>query len=260
MRENLMKKALRAGKVVIGGGISQLKGCAIPQLYATAGFQFVWIDMQHSPYTIENINDLVVGARAAGIDNFVRVPSLDPPLISRLLDAGAQGVMIPLIKTPDEVFRVVNAVKYPREGKRSIATKRIHTDFQNVDAREMVKDSNEQTLIVIQIETKEALENVREISKVPGVDILWIGPSDLSESLGYLGQKDHPEVISAIEKIIDATIEAKITTGLTIPFDLKNAEKWVKKGVRAICYSNDIDLILGGASRGIEKIRALLKS
>ncbi len=111
MRENRVKKALLQGQIVIGGSASQLKGAVIPQLYASAGFQFIYIDMQHSAYTVKDVIDLVIGAKAAGIDNIVRVPSLDPPLVTRLLDSGVQGMMFPELQTPDEVVQAVKAVK-----------------------------------------------------------------------------------------------------------------------------------------------------
>ena len=256
MRENFIKKALEEGQVVIGGSVSQLKGVVIPQLYASAGLQFIYIDMQHSAYTVGDVLELAVGARAAGIDNFVRVPSPDPSLITRLLDSGVQGVMIPDLKTPDAV---VKAVKYPPEGTRSIALRRMHTDFQKLDAVEMTRRSNEQTLIIIQIENKSALDRVEEIAKIEGIDVLWVGPNDLSESLGHLGQTDHPEVLSAIEKIIDTCLEAGIFFGMTLPPNLRNAEKWLKRGLRLVSYSNDIELIVGGASRGVKDIRDLLE-
>jgi 2-keto-3-deoxy-L-rhamnonate aldolase RhmA len=259
MRENAIKKALVKGQVVIGGSVSQLKGPVIPQLYASAGLQFIYIDMQHSAYTVGDVLELVVGARAAGIDNFVRVPSPDPSLITRLLDSGVQGVMIPELKTPDEVVQVVKAVKYPPKGERSIVLRRMHTDFQKLDAVEMTRRSNEQTLIVIQIENKSALDQVEKIAKIEGVDVLWVGPNDLSGSLGHLGQTDHPEVLSAIEKIIDTSLRAGIFPGMTLPPNLRNAEKWLKRGLRLVSYSNDIELIVGGASQGVKNIRDLLE-
>jgi 2-keto-3-deoxy-L-rhamnonate aldolase RhmA len=258
MRENSIKKSLREGKVVIGGSVSQLKGVAIPQIYAAAGFQFIYIDMQHSAYMIEDVVELVVGARAAGIDNIVRIPSLDPPLITRLLDSGAQSVMIPELKTPDEVVQVVKAVKYPPQGERSIVLRRLHTDFEKLNAVEMTRKSNEWTLIVIQIENKSALDYVEEISRIPGVDVLFVGPNDLSQSLGHLGQTDHPEVIEAINRIIEVSLKSGIAPGMTLPFDLKNAEKWLAKGLKLVSYSNDIELILGGASQGVRKIKEML--
>lgn len=102
--------------------------------------------MQHSAYTVGDVVNLALGARAGGIDNFVRIPSLDPPLITCLLDSGVQGVMIPDVKTPDEVVHVVRGVKYPPTGERSIVLRYMHTDLQKLDAVEMTRRSNEQTL------------------------------------------------------------------------------------------------------------------
>jgi len=167
--------------------------------------------------------------------------------------------MIPDLKTPDEVVQVVKAVKYPPKGERSIVLRRMHTDFQKLDAVEMTRRSNEQTLIVIQIENKSALDQVEKIAKIEGVDVLWVGPNDLSGSLGHLGQTDHPEVLSAIEKIIDTSLRAGIFPGMTLPPNLRNAEKWLKRGLRLVSYSNDIELIVGGASQGVKNIRDLLE-
>jgi len=260
MRENSIKKALREGKVVIGGAVSQLKGVVIPQIYAAAGFQFIYIDMQHSAYTVEDVLELVVGARAAGIDNFVRTPSLDPSLITRLLDSGVQGIMMPNLRTVDEVVQVVKAVKYPPEGARSIAPVRLHTDFEKPDVKVMAQRTNEQTLVVIQIENEAALDHIEEISRVPGVDVLFVGPYDLSESLGHLGQIEHPEVLAGIEKIIKVSLRAGIAPGMTLPFALRNAQRWLSSGLKLVSYSNDIELILEGVSQGVKKIKDLLEN
>jgi 2-keto-3-deoxy-L-rhamnonate aldolase RhmA len=124
----------------------------------------------------------------------------------------------------------------------------------------MAKRSNEQTFIAIQIENREALDRVEEIAQIPGVDSLFVGPNDLSQSLGHLGQTDHPEVISAIEKIIEISLKFGIAPGMTLPFDLKNANKWLAKGLKLVSYSNDIELILEGASQGVKRIREILEN
>jgi 2-keto-3-deoxy-L-rhamnonate aldolase RhmA len=260
MRENSIKKALREGKVVIGGNVSQLKGVVIPQIYATAGFQFIYIDMQHSAYTIGDILDLTIGARAAGIDSIVRVPSPDPSFITRLLDSGVQGLMIPNLQTPEEVDQVVKSIKYPPQGGRSIALPRVHTDFKKPNVEEMTQHANEQTLVIIQIENETALNHLEAISEIPGVDAFFIGPYDLSESLGHLGQIGHPKVLDAIDKIIESCVKAGIAPGMTLPFDLQNADRWLSKGLKLISYSNDIDLIVEGVSKGIKKINSLLEN
>jgi len=202
MRKNRIKSALHSGNVIIGTGLTLLKGAAVPQLYAAAGIEFVWIDMQHTTYTIDNIFELAVGARAAGLGNFVRVPELDRALITRLMDGGVEGVMIPEIKTPEEVVAVVEAVKYPPQGKRSLVSRGMHTDFEPAADQEMTRIINEQSMVVIQIETKPAFEHLEEIAQIPGVDALWVGPNDLSHSLGYFGQTGHPQVLDAIDRII----------------------------------------------------------
>lgn len=257
LRENLIKSDLKKGKTIIGTGLTYLKGAAVPQLYAAAGIQFVWIDMQHTMYSIENVFELVIGARAAGIGNFVRVPAFDRSLITRLLDGGVQGVMLPEVKTTEEVVQVVKAVKYPPVGERSLVSRGMHTDFQLAANRETTKESNEQTLIVIQIETQSGYEQMEDIAQIPGIDALWVGPNDLSRALGCMGQTEHPKVLDAIDKIIDVCIKFNIYPGLTIGYDFKNAERWIQKGVRFIAYSKDIELILKATSDGIRKIREM---
>jgi 2-keto-3-deoxy-L-rhamnonate aldolase RhmA len=167
--------------------------------------------------------------------------------------------MVPELQTPDEAAQVVKAVKYPPEGERSLVLRRPHTDFQKFDAVEMARKSNEQTLIVIQIETKSAFDHVEEISQIPGVDALFVGPNDLSQSLEYMGQTDHPEVLAAIERIIEVSLKAGIAPGMTLPLNLRSADKWLAKGLKLVSYANDIELIVGGASQGLKSIRDLLE-
>jgi len=258
MRKNRIKSALQSGSVIIGTGLTLLKGAAVPQLYAASGIEFVWIDMQHTTYTVEHIFELVVGARAAGLGNFVRVPEYDRALIARLMDGGVEGVMIPEIKTPEEVIKVVEAVKYPPQGKRSLVSRGMHTDFEPSANQEMTRISNEESLIVIQIETKSAYDRLEEIAQIPGVDALWVGPNDLSHSLGYFGQTAHPDVLDAIDRIIEVCINHHIFAGLTIGYDLKNAERWIEKGLKFIAYSKDVELILKASSLGVQRISALV--
>jgi 4-hydroxy-2-oxoheptanedioate aldolase len=134
----------------------------------------------------------------------------------------------------------------------------MHTDFEPAANQEMTQISNAQTLIVIQIETKSAYDRLEEIAQIPGVDALWVGPNDLSHSLGYFGQTGHPDVLAAVDRIIDVCIAHNIFAGLTIGYDFKNAERWIEKGLKFIAFSKDVELILKASSQGVQKIRALI--
>jgi len=260
MRENRVKKALKEGKVVIGTMVSEVRSPGIAQMLATAGFDFMVIDLEHSGFSIQTMADLILGARAAGITSIVRVPSKKGHhLLSRPLDVGAQGLLVPQVETKEEVVEIIKATKYYPLGQRGMALRRIHSDFVRKDALEITRSANEQTLIILQIESKKAIDGLDELLSVEGVDAALIGPNDLSQSLGIPGQTTHPKEIEYIGKMVNICKEHNVPSGIHLG-SVEALKKWINEGMRLIMVSSDINMIVETAARLVRELREVAKN
>jgi 2-dehydro-3-deoxyglucarate aldolase/4-hydroxy-2-oxoheptanedioate aldolase len=170
-----------------------------------AGFDFVFIDMEHSPFGLETIADMIQTAREAEIVPVVRVPQLEYAFVCRVLDQGARGVIVPRVDTPRQVRDLVSWMRYPPQGVRGFAATVQQTDHRPVAPSAFIEASHGEILCVIQIERKRALENLDEMLSLAGVDVACLGYMDLSVDLGIPGQLDHPAMVAAIERLIPSS-------------------------------------------------------
>jgi 2-keto-3-deoxy-L-rhamnonate aldolase RhmA len=169
----------------------------VTKLSVNCGVDFLWIDTEHLPFGTEQIASLPLICRRAGCVPVVRVAGLDPVLIKKALDIGAGGVMIPQINNANEARRAVQYAKYPPAGTRGISP--MWTIYGDVDMEEYLPRANDEICVIVQIETAEGARNVEEIAEVDGIDVLFVGPSDLSAALGQIGNTKHPDVRRFIE-------------------------------------------------------------
>jgi 4-hydroxy-2-oxoheptanedioate aldolase len=255
--ENKMKKALLEGKVVFGPMVSELRNPGIAILFAQAGFDFFFIDMEHSCFSFETVSDMILAARAANIPAIVR-PSTrtSHEYLSRPLDIGAAGLLVPQIQSADDVKKIVEWCRYQPLGERGMALARQHTFFEGGKAGETMRRLNEEVLIALQIEHRDALEKLPEILSVPGIDAAFVGPADLSASLGKPGQAGDPEVERSIRRVIQVCKEKGIIPGIHTD-SIEKAKYWIDQGMRMIGFSTDIKLILDICKGSVKQLRAL---
>jgi len=242
---NQVKQALRNGKSVVGTMVAEVRQPSVMQLLRNAGFDYVIIDNEHGPFSIETIADLSRAARYVGLTPLVRVPDLFYPYLAQSLDAGAQGVMIPRIFDAGQVREAVQMIKYPPVGRRGCALSRGHTEFKSGPLVESMASANDETMLIIQIETAEAVENIEEIVSVPGVDATLVGPTDLSIALGIPGQFDSPQLQTAIEKTIEAGRRHQVYPAIHVN-DVAQAVFWAKKGMRMLNTFSEAGLMVRG--------------
>lgn len=257
MRANKVKRALKQGETVFGTMVQEVRTPGIAQVLAVAGFDFFFIDMEHGPFSIETAADIILAARLAGIAPFVRVPDLEYSFLARPLDAGAQGLMVPQVDTPEQVRKLVSFMKYPPVGERGCAVLRAHSDYRGEPVREFIEHANAETMVIVQVESSQAVEHIEEMVSVPGVDAALVGPNDLSISMGIPGQTDHPKEIEAIESVIAACEKHGVAAGIHLP-DAERLKEWMARGMRLITWSSDLGLLLG-ARRTLESLRAAVK-
>jgi 2-dehydro-3-deoxyglucarate aldolase len=219
----------------------------VAEIMAKAGYDWLTVDMEHSAITIDIAQDLIRVIELCGVVPLVRVGENDPNLIKRVMDAGAHGVIVPMVNSKEDAEKAVASVQYPPIGFRGVGLARAQgygTDF------EVYKKWNEQeSIIIVQIEHIKAVENLEAILSVPGVDGFIIGPYDLSGSLGVPGQFDHPEMVKALNRVKDVSEKMNALSGFhVIPPEVEPFQEKVMEGYKFIAYSLDT-LLLGSQSR-----------
>lgn len=256
--ENRIKQALACGGSVVGTMLSEIRQQSIMQLLVNAGFDFVIIDNEHGPFSIESIAELSRNARILGLTPIVRVPDLSYPYLAQPLDAGAQGLMLPRVYDAGQVLEAVQIVKYPPVGKRGCAFSRGATDLKGGPVAETMAKANEETMLIVQIETQEAVEQLDEILSVPCVDVAFVGPTDLSISLGVPGQMGSPVLTAAIEQMVASCQRHGVVPGIQMN-DLDMAVQWVDKGMRLISSMSETALLVSAGRHLASTIREAFK-
>ena len=253
MRKNVAKEKLLNGEFAYGV-FCDLYLPATVEIVGLLGFDFVVIDAEHGPLGIETCLHMVRAADSVGITPIIRVNMNIRQHILRYLDIGALGVQLPMINTRPDAEAVVQAVKYPPVGLRGLAGVRAADYGLKMPFPEYVKEANRQTIIITHIENREAMKNVDELVKVDGVDVFFVGPTDLSTSLGYPGQFEHPEVEAAIAELGQKITKAGKVAG-TMANDPKRVKKVKEWGYKYITC-NSSRLMIATAKDYLAQVRA----
>lgn len=263
MKHREMKKTLKEGKTMIGTFIMEFGVPSIATVLANAGCDFVIIDMEHSSFSMETVGQIVRTARGADIPSIVRVPVIERHFISRALDAGASGLMIPRVESSADIENVVKWSMYSPEGNRGVAFGIGHTDYGDhrlMNGVAYTKQANEELVIIAQIETAKSIENIDELFSSGIIDVVLIGPYDLSTSLGVSGELDHPKMVDAIEKIIEKAKEYGIIMGSYID-GFEGGKQWLERGdIQLIACGSDVALLTWKMKEEIQKIKDISNS
>lgn len=253
IEKNELKERLRRGEVLIGTFVN-LFSPELIELLGLLGLDFVILDGEHTALTPEMAVELYRAAELRGLPCVTRIGVNHPQVIQKYLESGALSVLIPLVSTPEDARRAVEAVKYPPLGKRGLAASRVSDwGLGPLTLAEHVRRSNEETLVAVQIETQPAIEHFDEILAVEGIDLVFFGPSDLSTSLGLPGQPTHPQVVSLIERLGARAQEAGKWTG-TIARTPAAVRRWQAQGFQWLCTGIS-DLIARGVRGHLESLR-----
>lgn len=216
-----------------------------------AGFDFVLLDMEHGPASFETLQNLIRAANVADVMPVVRVPRGMDIWIDKALDVGAGAIMVPQIDDPQAVAKVIEAAKFSPKGLRGTNAYVRSAGYFTVDANEYFKRAND-TVVIIQAEGQAAIDNLDEIIKIDGIDIVFVGPYDLSSSMGIIGQVDHPKVLGAISDVVEKCSKKGIAVGC-FAGNLDMAKKLRDMGVKFIGYSCDTALFLRSAIEDIKE-------
>lgn len=226
-RESL-RDMIAAGRAAVGLFLN-LPAQALVEMAGWAGFDFVVLDMEHGPLGFEAVHALAAAAAAAGVTPVVRVTENEPSLILRALDSGAAGVVVPQVDDAGAALSAVESSRFPPRGRRGFAmsTRSSRYGLLGLDAYMELARRN---LVICQVETSRALANLAEIAAVPGVDVVYVGPSDLAQSLGHGGRADAPEVLRAVADAVERLKGQGARVGLAVP-DGEAAARWAAAGV-----------------------------
>lgn len=255
MRENPVKKALHAGAVQIGCGFTQLRSIEAIRVLAAAGFDWTFIDCEHGPFDVSMAQDLCKAAMAAGLTPLVRVADLQYSLIARALDCSAQGIVLPRVESPELLAQAVSWTKFPPVGVRGFGLGPWQFDYERPTIAAGAQHLNDNTMVVLQIETRAAVDRRDDLLSVPGVDAVMIGLVDLSISLGVPGDFENPKMIEAMEKVRDACVRHGVAPGAHVR-NLALAKFWKQRGMRFLGCGNEITFLLERAG----EIAAAMKS
>jgi 2-keto-3-deoxy-L-rhamnonate aldolase RhmA len=196
-----MKMKMDSGGLAVGMIVRLMRGVEIAAIAKSAGFDCLYIDLEHCSFSLETVAQISLTAAALGVTPLVRVPGIDKAQISRILETGAQGVIVPHLESRAQATDVVDAARFPPAGSRSLLGANPHTLFRAGPAAETMQKMNEATLIVGMIESVNAVANAADIASVDGIDMLLVGTNDLCNSLGVPGALDHPRVREAYEHV-----------------------------------------------------------
>lgn len=254
---NQTKRRLAAGELALGMGARQARTVDIATIARTCGFDWLFIDMEHSSMDVDLASQLAMASLGAGITPIVRVPGHEHYHASRLLDNGAQGIVAPHVDTVEEAQRIARACRYPPLGHRSVAGAQPQLGFRNVPTGEATRLVNADTLVVVMLETPKAIAGADAIAQVEGVDVLLIGTNDLCAEMGVPGQLADPRVEDAYRKVIAACRKHGKHPGMGGVYEPKLMEKYIQMGMRMILSGSDLSFLMAGARARTEFLRAL---
>jgi 2-dehydro-3-deoxyglucarate aldolase/4-hydroxy-2-oxoheptanedioate aldolase len=255
MRANLTRERLAKGETVFGCGLQVYRSPEICRAFAAAGFDYVFIDMEHGSYDLETVQDMIKVALENGITPIVRVAELLYSLVCRLLDAGAQGIILPRVEDPKVLEQAVSWMRFPPDGVRGYGVNPTMVGYEAHSFPEIVEHLNRNTVSVVQFETVAALDRADELLSVRGLDIMMVGPADLSISLGIPGQFEHPLLVSAVDRLIDRCVMHKVVPGIQTR-STAMAKFWAERGMRFVGAGAEHGLLLEKARETVATLQA----
>jgi 2-dehydro-3-deoxyglucarate aldolase/4-hydroxy-2-oxoheptanedioate aldolase len=235
VKENAVKRSLAGGGTAVGAFLSEFNTTGIPRVLAAAGAEFALFDQEHTGWSVEALRPVIATARAHGVVPIVRVPAAQKNLIAAVLDAGALGVMVPMVASAEQAREIVAASKFPPDGRRGVGP--MYADELDDDLLSTLARINRELLVIAMIETEEGLENVEEIAAVEGVDILWIGHFDLTCSLGIPARFDEPRYLDALDRIQAAAEAGGKAIGM-LAMSPEEGQRLARRGFRCVAFGD----------------------
>lgn len=250
-----MKDMARTRDLKVGHFVVEFATPGIGQILKAAGCDFALLDCEHSGFGSDTVKSALRYMQAGDLPTIVRVPSKEYHHIARAADAGAEGIMLPMVGTPEEAREILDAVKYVPEGRRGVALAIAHDRYQPpASVMDRLAEANRRTTLFAQIETRDGVRNADAIAALDGVDCLWVGHFDLSASLGIPGQFDHKDFTDAIDAVVAACRRHDKACGRLVP-TVEQGIEFYNRGFDFLCYAGDVWALHGAVKAGVDGIR-----
>jgi 2-keto-3-deoxy-L-rhamnonate aldolase RhmA len=252
-----LREALRGSDLVLCLALMHSRTPDVPAIAAAAGYDAVYVDLEHTATSLETAGILCAAAVGSGISALVRVPSHDPSIIARVLDNGAVGVIVPHVDSKDQAEAVVHAARFPPAGHRSISGPNVVTGFGVRAPAQLAAEIDSYTVVSVMVETPQAVESVDAIASVPGLDMILLGPSDLTAEMGIHGDYENARFQEAVQAVAAACRAHDVAFGIA---GIKSADllaRFVDLGLRFISAGTDVGMLTEAATARAHELRAL---
>ena len=255
---NRALERLRKKELAVGVGLRQARTVDIAKAMKTAGYDWLFIDMEHNSMDMDTAVQICVASQDAGVSPIVRVPGYEHYHATRALDGGAQGIVVPHVDDSAMAQQVASNCLYPPTGHRSITGALPQLAFESNPIKDATETINRETMIVVMLESPKAIDNAPEIAAVEGIDVLLIGTNDLCLEMGLPGELGHPDVVDAYKTVIDACRDHGKYAGMGGVYNPELMEKYIEMGARLILAGNDIAFLMDSARRQANTVRQML--
>lgn len=254
VRPNPLKDRLAAGETTYGTMIFEFLSAGLPQILQNAGADFVFYDMEHSGFSMDEMKTQLALCRGLGIVPLVRPPDTTYQYTARLLDLGAMGMLFQMCETAEQAEEFVRWTRYPPQGRRGAMFGGAHDDYSTTSVPDIIEGAHDRTMVCALIESAKGVANAEEIMSVPGVDVAHLGHGDLSLSLEVPGDTSHPKMQAGIDQIL-AACEQHGKAAACLAGSVELGQEWVRRGFRMVSYSYDIGLMTSALASGIQQIK-----
>ena len=252
-----LRDALRGDDLVLCLALMTARTPDVPAIAAASGYDAIYVDLEHTSTSLETAAMLCASALGSGISPLVRVPSQDPSLIARVLDSGAVGVIVPHVNTPEEARAIVDAARFPPDGHRSISGPNPVSGYGALSASELTSVLERRTVVAVMIETPEAVAASGAIAAVNGVDMILLGPSDLTAEMGIHGQYENEHFRHAVDSVAAACREHGVALGVAGIKSVDLLKRFVGLGLRFISAGTDVGMMTAAATARARDLREL---
>jgi 2-keto-3-deoxy-L-rhamnonate aldolase RhmA len=253
-----LKSRLKNGESVIGTMVTVFDNPDLVKMLKVAGFDYFVIDCEHGSMDYSKVAGLLGIARAIDLPGIVRIPEVKREVVLKYMEAGAAGILLPNTETVEQAKALVDFSKYAPMGNRGVSLLRGHSGYESVgNTLEYMKKTNEETVLMVQIESPIGVKNVGDLLDIEGIDAAFIGPNDLTQSMGIMGQLDHPMFVGALEKVISAAKERNKFAGIHIMYGKTPLlPVWISKGMTLNLWTNDVEMLMNSGKEGLKQLRS----
>jgi 2-keto-3-deoxy-L-rhamnonate aldolase RhmA len=252
-----LRDRIDAGELALCLALAQARTADIPMIAAASGFDAVYVDLEHTATSLETVSLLCTGAVAAGITPLVRVPSHAHEHLTRSLDVGAMGVIVPHVESAGEAAHITDACRFPPRGHRSVAGPNPSNRYRSMPQRDLLDAFDAQTIVAVMLETPDAVANADEIAAVPGVDMVMLGPHDLTAEMGILGEFRLPEFLDATRVVAQACRNHDVIFGIAGIRDQELLIELVGLGLRFVSAGTDVGFMAEAATAQVSRLRSI---